>query len=510
MLAKLCALALIAAACAWAPVGAQAFVFGLSVTNTRESRPIADDFLGLALEYRAVPGVAGSDDPAQVNPALLQLVRNLVPAGRPVLRIGGQSADRTWWPIPGYKRPLGITYDLTANWMASARALARAMNARLILGVGLEANRPRIDQVEAGELLKGIGRQYLDALEIGNEPELYTLVPWYLMIHGAPVPWYSQFGTPVFARPASYGFPSFTADFSNALRVLPRVPIAGPDTGILSWLDGFRRFLGRRSRVRAVTWHDYGLNQCVTDPASPQYPTVPNLLSNMASRATVGDIGPDVAAAHQAGATFRIDEMGSISCNGRPGVSNTFASALWVMDALFTIAADGVDGVNLHTYPNSVNGLFDFARSHGQLQATVHPLYYGALMFARAAPPGSRLLQIDSGPQTALRAWATLAPDHRIRVLLINDSLTLSALARVRTPVAPGPASLERLRAASPYATGGVTLGGQSFGAVTTTGVLPDRPASQSVTPHAGTYAVTLPAGSAALLTVAPGGHVPG
>ena len=120
------------------------------------------------------------------------------------------------------------------------------------------------------------------------------------------------------------------------------------------------------------------------------------------------------------------------------------------MDALFTMAGDGVDGVNLHTYPELRQRPVRLLTAHGRSRASVHPLYYGALMFAQAAPAGSRLLRVVSGSQGPLRAWATLAPDHRVRVLLINDSLTSSALAVVRTPAAPGPAGLERLRAPAP------------------------------------------------------------
>jgi hypothetical protein len=122
-------------------------------------------------------------------------------------------------------------------------------------------------------------------------------------------------------------------------------------------------------------------------------------------------------------------------------------------------------------------------------------------MFAQAAPAGSRLLRVVSGSQGPLRAWATRAPDHRIRVLLVNDSLSSSAQAVVRTPVVPGPASLERLRASSAYATSGVTLGGRTFGTASSTGAL-TPPVAQTVTPRGGAYSVTLPAGSAALLTL--------
>lgn len=477
---------------------AQAYVFQVSA-GAPKGRPIATGFLGLALEYRSIPGLAG-DDARGINPVLVQLIRNLVPHGRPVLRIGGQSTDRTWAPVRGMRRPLGITYDLTPGWMRSARALAQATDARLVLGVGLEANRPSIDAIEARQLLKGLGRKYIAALELGNEPELYTQVPWYRKLHGAPIPWYSHVGVPIFSRPPGYDPNTFFGEFSRTLRVLPGLPIAAPSTGLLPWLDGIRRFVAPSSRVRIVTWHAYGLNQCITVASSPQYPTVSNLLALPASRGIVNGISPYVGGAHRVGATFRIDEMNSVTCNGRLGVSNTFASALWVMDALFTIAADGVDGVNIHTFQNAANGLFDFHRSHGRWEGTVHPLYYGVMMFAQAAPPGSRLLRIRSASQGQVRSWATLAPDRRTRVLLINDSRSRSAQALVRPPVGAGPASIERLLSPSAYATDATTLGGKSFGARTKTGLLA-APQVKLVGPRSGVYAVPLPAASAALVT---------
>ena len=143
---------------------------------------------------------------------------------------------------------------------------------------------------------------------------------------------------------------------------MPRLPIAGPETGIPPWAEAFDGLLSPRSPVRILTSHAYGLNQCVTDSVLARSTRrCPTCSASTRRAARSSQIGPYVALAHRNGAAYRIDEMGSISCNGRLGVSNTMASALWVMDALFTIAADGVDGVNLHTYPNSANGLFDFA-----------------------------------------------------------------------------------------------------------------------------------------------------
>jgi hypothetical protein len=497
----LCVVGLSAAASAiCAPTPAGAYAFSLGITGTTHGSPLPSNFLGLALEFNEIPKFSGPTAQT-VNPVFAQLVKNLNPSGRPSIRIGGQSTDRAWWPVRGMAQPLGVTYGLNAKWTADARALAQSLNAQYLLGINLEADRTRISQVEADELVKGIGSRDIAALQIGNEPDLYTAVPWYRREGGRPLPWYSHDGSPVFSRPSTYGPESYVQEVTRTLKVVPRLPIAGPETANAPWADAFDRLLTPHSQVRMLTSHAYGLNQCVKDPSSPVYPSVPNLVSLTASRGEVSDIGPSVALAHRNGAAYRIDEMGSVTCNGRRGVSDTLASALWVLDALFTMDGDGVDGVNLHTYPNSANGLFDFSVAHGHPRAGVNPLYYGALMFAQAAPPASRLLRVISSSQGPLRAWATQAPDHRIRVLLINDSLSDSAQAVVRTPVVPGPASLARLRARSAYATSGVTLGGRTFGGATTTGVL--APAlAQTVTPHDGTYSVTLPAGSAALLTL--------
>jgi hypothetical protein len=86
-------------------------------------------------------------------------------------------------------------------------------------------------------------------------------------------------------------------------------------------------------------------------------------------------------------------------------------------------------------------------------------------------------------------------------VTLINDSRTRRAQALVSTTAQAGPARLDRLLGPSAYATGGVTLGGESFGPLTTTGVLPP-PQTTALAPHAGVYRVTLPPASAALLAI--------
>ena len=67
--------------------------------------------------------------------------------------------------------------------------------------------------------------------------------------------------------------------------------------------------------------------------------------------------------AHARGLQFRLDEINSAAlrrCLGRTGVSDTFASALWMLDTLFNMASVGVDGVNFHSLPGADYELFTF------------------------------------------------------------------------------------------------------------------------------------------------------
>ena len=258
--------------------------------------------------------------------------------------------------------------------------------------------------------------------------------------------------------------------------------------------------------LRVITIHAYPFG-CVRDPRSSAYPTVGGLLRSSASDVGFGQppaVQPQIAVAHGHHLAFRVDEINSASCGGLRGVSNTFASALWALDALFGLAADGVDGVNFHTRSFTQNKLFALREQRGRWVASVSPEYYGIELFARAAPPGARLLRTVC--QAGIRCRATLGRDGRLRVVLINDSLLRAPrTVVVRVPGRAGSAVLERLQAPSVYATGGVTLAGQSFGSVTTTGTLAGPLHVSSVAPSGHGYRVMLPAASAAMLTVPAG-----
>jgi hypothetical protein len=229
---------------------------------------------------------------------------------------------------------------------------------------------------------------------------------------------------------------------------------------------------------------------------------VSELLSNAAAEGLARAVVRDTQTAHAHGLELRSDEINSIACGGQLGVSNTFAAALWALDTLFAMARVGIDGVNFHTEPGSFNELFSVTDVPGW-EANVHPEYYGLMLFAQAAPKGARLLRIVGAARSRVHIWATRAADGELHVVLINKDPRRSHNITLQIPSAPGPATIETLRAPSAYATTGVTLGGQTFGTETTTGLLAGAPTLTTLTPaFPHTYTIHVSAASATLVTL--------
>ncbi|MBV8218702.1 MAG: hypothetical protein JO325_09565 [Solirubrobacterales bacterium] len=457
------------------------------------SHPVPSGFIGFSFEFSAVRDYTGSE-PRAINPVLVQLIRDVAPGQAPILRIGGDSTDTSWWPLPGVTPPPGITYTLTKSWLETTRELAVETGAKLILGVNLKLDSLDEAAAEAQVYRTGIGKRYIDALEIGNEPELYKVFPWY-----------ETNGVPFYARPSTYNFAAYMEDVSAFAKHLHGVDLAGPATGTPSWLERVPHLFAAEPRLKIITYHRYPLLSCFSVPGDARYPSIPNLLNSDAARDLLQGAGHTIADAHRHGATIRIDELNSVACSGTPGVSDTFASSLWMLDTLFAMVRGGVDGVNIHTLPEAAYRPFVFRRIRGRWLATVQPEYYSLLLFARAAPPGSRMLGVTQTSSTDVRSRATVTDDGVVHVVLINSGLTSAHAVLVKPPARASEALLERLLAPSATATDGVSIAGQTFGNETGTGVLKGKLRMAKLKPdRRGSYTIALPASSAAMITFLP------
>jgi hypothetical protein len=209
---------------------------------------------------------------------------------------------------------------------------------------------------------------------------------------------------------------------------------------------------------------------------------------------------PAVRMAHRAGFKFRLTELNSVSCQGVPGVSNAFATALWAPDALFELLRAGLDGVNVHVRTNAINAAFTLGRQG----LGARPLLYGMILFARALSSAPRLVavQLREDPTLQLKAWAVRVSGGVVHLLLINKGLRT---ANVRVEVrGSGPARVERLIAPSAASVSGVTLAGQQLGS---DGRWHGPLTVQTVARGPGGYEVQVPARSAALVSIRLGGR---
>jgi len=204
-----------------------------------------------------------------------------------------------------------------------------------------------------------------------------------------------------------------------------------------------------------------------------------------------------LSAAQQDRLRNRLAEFNSVSNGGRAGVSDTFVSALWATDFLFSIAARGADGVNFHCNlkPGSYSPI---SAVKGETRYTVHPLYYALLLFHDAGQ--GRLLPTKVLSTANLVAHATLDASGKMRVVLVNKDLSQEVVATVQVGARFRAGSVRRLSAPQATAKDGVTYADTMVSA--NGNWKPQLSTEKAVALHAGKAVVTLPPASAMVLTI--------
>jgi hypothetical protein len=459
----------------------------LTVGGRARTVSVPRAFLGLSTEYWALPIW---ERRALLLGRVLSLLR--VPGDSPlVLRIGGDSADKAFWQPKPRPAPYWV-FALTSEWLREARTQLPLSDVRLILDLNLVTGTPAIAAQWARAAETALPPRSIAGFEIGNEADIYERRYWLSVVSG------KRFGNRVLPRRLSAAdYARDYRSYAHALSaVAPGVPLLGPaianPSRHLSWIS--RLLAGPHSGLRTVTGHRYVYSACAA-PGSAGYPTIARLLSENATAGMAQALRTGVRIAHRAGLSYRLSELNSVTCHGRPGVSDTFASALWAPDALFELLRAGVDAVNLHVRPRTVNLAFGFSGN----ELIVHPLLYGLILFTETlgAQPQLEELRLRAERSVHLKAWAVRVGGNALHVLLI-DKGSRSARVTLRLP-ATGPATIQRLLAPSVTSRSGVTLGGQQLSAE---GTWQGQPATETITPGVHGYKVTIPGHSAALMRV--------
>jgi hypothetical protein len=467
----------------------------VTVDLTHPGPAIPRSFLGLSIEYQSVPAYFGPG--ARPNRAFVRRVAALGAAQRaPVaLRIGGNSSDESWWNPARRPRPHGVLYDLGPAWVASLATGQARLGAPVTLGLNLALDDPGnalslVRAVRARLRTPGVA-----SLEIGNEPDLFTHARTF------------RVGRLIVHRPRQrlrYSPARYVAETQRYLAALssnvraPRPRFAVGGFASASYFDALAPLVdSRTSNVDELVAHSYAITAC--NGETPVDKLRAQLLTDGASRGLTKTVAPYLAAARSRGLPVRVSELNSAVCGGVRGVSDTFTAALWAPDALFALANAGVRQVDMHTWAGAYYAPLVVGRAAGRDVARPRPLYYGLMLFALAAPAGSRLVPVRLTNAGSTRAWATIDPRGALRLLLINRSTSASREVLVRVAAVGGSGRLTLLRAPGIDARDGVTLGGREL---SDDGALARPPLGASVSARGRRVRFTLPAASAGLLTL--------
>jgi hypothetical protein len=439
------------------------------------------DFLGLSFETVLL----SENEFTPGHPVLARLLQNMGPG---VLRFGGNSQDRSAWGPAGTFA--GALSTVAPDDLARMFSFARQIGWRVLLGLNLGHYDPAAAADEADTAAR-LGGPTLEALEFGNEPDLY--------VRARP-------GIPSL-RPASYGIVEYLREWQSYLAALrarvPHASIVGPDTaGTPAGTELLRQFVAVYGPdVAYATAHHYPLGATITNIKSPRYASIANLLSPGLLADEGAAIGGWVKVAARSGRGLRLGETNSVFGGGKNGVSDVFAGALWTADYLFRVAQLGVIGVNLHGTLDRCGGYSPICASSRALAQTddirVQPNYYAMLLFHHAAR--GRFASVRVEGSRYVTAYATLDGDRAVHVTLINLG-PAPATARIAVPGRFRMGSVMRLAGAALESSSEVTLAGSAVG--------PDGRWSpkvpESVAVDGDTVDLTLPATSAAAVTLTP------
>lgn len=465
------------------------------IEATKTARTVPPSFVGLSIEHGDLPDYTGTA--SAPNTLFAKLLATLGRYGNeaPTIRIGGHSTDQSWWNPDRAPRPSGVFTDIDAAWVAGLGVTASQARTPIVLGLNLGLNDPSNASALAAAAIGRLPQGSLRALEIGNEPDLFAK------------PRVFHVGRRTLQRArhrASYDFNAYTRELGPYLSSLGAtgVPLGVGGFAGRNWDLRTRELLARtRGSVAEMGAHSYPLQTCGRARRRPPARLISRLLR---SRRSVRRIARLARWSRQHGVQLRVSETNSAVCGGVNRVSNSFASALWGVDALFGYLKAGAGAVNFHTWTGAWYAPLEFRRRQGRHVALVRPLYYGMLLFAKATANRGQLVRSHWRGHTRVRTWATRDAAGTLRVVLLNVHSRVGRKVRVRIPGVSGNAAVERLTARSLKARRGVKLSGRTYGRSSTTGRMRGKLAKVAVGRQRGVYSFRLPAASAALLTVTP------
>ena len=352
--------------------------------------------------------------------------------------------DRNVWTPNGTGQTKG---QIAPSDVDSLAAFVESTGWKCLYGINLGgaatgATTPTLAAAEVAYAAQQLGSSLL-GIEIGNECDLYGNAgsffagSWSL----------SQFIT-------------LWDQFRTAILVsTPSVPITGPaDAGNAStWTVPFGQTM-TSSGITLLTQHYYR--------ASGQLATSTGALLITPDTNLVNTLGELRTGAQGIGVPYRMSECNSFDHGGSSGVSDSYASSLWVIDYLFDCAQGDASGVNFHGGGNGP-GYTPIADSFGTVIGA-RPVFYGIFLFTLAGLGTLYTTQL-SVSSLNVTAYAVKTSSSRLNLVVVNKELTQNLQLFAQLPQTATSATLLAMTQLTAGATGpdlsatsGVTIQGAS------------------------------------------------
>jgi hypothetical protein len=319
------------------------------------------------------------------------------------IRIGGNSTDTGG----SCGTPTGIQSVQAMN------ELARATGTKFSFGLNLVSDNLPASKAQAAAYCAGMPAGSIAGFEIGNEPNVYVTPGWNASTYSREL---SQYLAGVLSsQPCTSNLmgPSFGFPYAYFMPNIKPLLVTNQSKGL-----------------GTVTQHYYAGANTVTS----------GFLLTPAADNGPARLQSDLQEAHALGMAYRVDEMNSAWGGGAPGVSNAFESALWFIENAMTLAAEGVDGINVHggmlagtggyytPFSITAAGGGSFSLNNRGSSPATAPLYYGMLFFARAIHGANSTISPASISTSAnIDAWSTVDGAGTERLLLVNRDIANGA-----------------------------------------------------------------------------------
>ena len=439
----------------------------ITVTDTTSGHSLPADFAGFSLEANSLSnGDFKSTDFADY-------LKALGPTG--VIRIGGNSADETFWTSTGQTPPSWSEGTITPAELTDLATAVSGSGWKIILAVNLKQFSTSRAADEAKYAAQILGSS-LAAIEIGNEANYY------------------------YTSDATF-FSNFESYVAAIEKAVPGVGIAGPDAGRNepAFVSTFAQNEAANPDVTMLTDHEYPLSDC-----NGKTNTIADLLSTTSVTAEAAAADSVVTDAATDKVPGLMDETNSITCGGQTGVSNVFASTLWSLDYTLLLAQHGVQSADYHGGISGCGPYSPLCTSGSSTSLTAQPLFYG-LLAVNQVGTGS-FLNVDNADSANLRTYA-VQNGNGLTVVLddVQDPKSYGAtnvtLTLPQSYTGAKSTVLATSSSSGLSATSGITLGGQK---ISSTGVLP-APTYSTVPVSGNTVTVTVAPGSATILKLSGG-----